>query len=75
LLGHVVRVDGARTVKKLLEGKPGGGREKGRPTLRWIDDVESDLRNLDVKRWRSRALDRTEWASNVREAKAKIKDL
>jgi hypothetical protein len=23
-LGHVVRVDGTRTVKKLLEGKPGG---------------------------------------------------
>jgi hypothetical protein len=27
-LGHVVRMDGARIVKKLLEGKPGGGREK-----------------------------------------------
>jgi hypothetical protein len=27
-LGHVVRMDGARTVKKLLEGKPGGGKEK-----------------------------------------------
>jgi len=27
-LGNVVRVDGKRTVKKLLEGKPGGGRNK-----------------------------------------------
>jgi hypothetical protein len=27
-LGHFVRMDGARTVKKLLEGKPGGGRKK-----------------------------------------------
>jgi hypothetical protein len=27
-LGHVVRMDGARIVKKLLEGKPGGGRKK-----------------------------------------------
>jgi hypothetical protein len=27
-LGHVVRIDGARIVKKLLEGKPGGGRKK-----------------------------------------------
>ena len=29
-LGHVVRLDGERTVKKLLEGKPGGGRKEGR---------------------------------------------
>jgi hypothetical protein len=25
-LGHVVRMDGKKTVKKLLEGQPGGGR-------------------------------------------------
>jgi hypothetical protein len=73
-LGHV-RMDGARVVKKSLEGKPGGGRKKGRPRLRWIDDVESDLRNMGVKRWRSRALDRTEWTSIVREAKARLKGL
>jgi hypothetical protein len=27
-LGNVVRVDGKRTATKLLEGKPGGGRNK-----------------------------------------------
>jgi hypothetical protein len=27
-LGYVVRTDGERTVKTLLEGKPGDGREK-----------------------------------------------
>jgi hypothetical protein len=40
-----------------------------------MDDVASDLRNMGVKRWRSRALDRTEWVSIVREAKAKLKGL
>jgi hypothetical protein len=40
-----------------------------------VDDVEWSLRNMDVKRWRTRSLDRTEWASIVREAKAKFKGL
>jgi hypothetical protein len=35
--------------------------------------VEDDLRKLDVKRWRMKALDRVEWASIIREAKAKPK--
>ena len=46
--GHVVRMDGTRTVK-LLEGKPGWGRRKGRPRLRWTDDNESDPRNVVIK--------------------------
>jgi hypothetical protein len=44
-----------------------------RPRLRWINDVEDDLRKLGVKRWRRKALDREEWASIIREAKAKLK--
>jgi hypothetical protein len=40
-----------------------------------MDDVESDLRNMGVKRWTARALDRKEWASIVREAKDKIEGL
>jgi len=44
-----------------------------RPRLRWIDDVEDDLRKLGVKRWRTKASDREEWASIIREAKAKLK--
>jgi hypothetical protein len=35
--------------------------------------VEDDLRKLGVKQWRTKALDREEWASIVREAKAKLK--
>ena len=58
-----------RSVKKICEGRRG----RGWPRLRWINDVEDDLRKLGVKQWRTKATDREEWASNVREAKAKLK--
>ena len=35
--------------------------------------MEDDLRKLGVKQWRAKALDREEWASIIREAKAKLK--
>jgi hypothetical protein len=50
-------------------------RKYRRSRLRWVDDVESDLRNTGVNRRRSTVLDRTEWASIMREAKAKLKGL
>jgi hypothetical protein len=62
-----------RAVKKIFEGKLEGRRGRGRPRLRWTNDVENDLRKLNVKRWRMKALDREEWASIIREAKAKLK--
>ena len=44
-------MDGERAEKKVLEGKEGGRRgKKGRPRLRWRDDAELDLWNMDVNR-------------------------
>jgi len=63
-----------RSVKKIFEEKLEGKRGRGRPRLRWINDVEDDLRRLGVKRWRKKALDREEWASIIRVAKPKIKE-
>jgi hypothetical protein len=62
-----------RSVKKIFEGKLEGRRGRERSRLRWINNVEDDLRKLGVKQWRTKALDRVEWASIVREAKAKLK--
>jgi hypothetical protein len=72
-LGHVVRMNDTRSVKRIFEGKLEGGRGRGRPRLRWINVVEDALRELGVKRWRTKALEREEWASIVKEAKANIK--
>jgi len=62
-----------RSVKKMFEGKLERRRGRGQPRLRWINDVEDDLRKLGVKRWRTKAVEREEWASIINEAKAKLK--
>jgi hypothetical protein len=62
-----------RSVNKIFEGKLEGRRGRGRPSLRWIKDVEDDLRKLRVKRWITKALEREEWALIIKKAKAKLK--
>jgi hypothetical protein len=39
-------LDDERAINRLLKGKPCGRGEKGRPSFRWTDDVEMDLRNV-----------------------------
>jgi hypothetical protein len=73
-LGHVVRMNETRSVK-IFEGKLEGRRGRGQPRLRWINYVEDDLRKLGVKRWRTKVLEKEEWASIIKEAKAKLKEL
>jgi hypothetical protein len=72
-LGHVIRMNEARTVKKIAEEKLEGRRGRGGPRLRRINDVEEGLRILGVKRWRRKALDREECAFIIKEAKVKLK--
>jgi hypothetical protein len=50
----------ARIVKKIFEKKLEGRRDRGQPRLRWINDVEEDLRMLGVKSWRRKVLEREE---------------
>jgi hypothetical protein len=49
--GHIVRMDQGRTAKKILGSKLEGSR-RGRPRMRWLEDVEKDMRQMKVRRWR-----------------------
>ena len=63
-------MDQVRTVKKIFESKPERSRRRGRPRLRWLEDVEKDLREVKVKIGRQKAVDREKQASVTKEAKA-----
>ncbi|KAJ4433032.1 hypothetical protein ANN_15289 [Periplaneta americana] len=50
-LGHLERIPGNRLPKRALYGHPGGPRRKrGRPRLRWLQDVDDDLRRVGCRR-------------------------
>jgi hypothetical protein len=74
-LGHVVRMEYTCLPKMVFNAKPESRHGVGRPRLRWLDDVEADIKALGVKRWRIKAQDRKEWSAILREANAKLKGL
>jgi hypothetical protein len=51
-------------IKKLYMSKPEGRRSVGRPKIRWLDDVEEDLRKMRISGWRGKARRRDEWKSS-----------
>jgi hypothetical protein len=57
----------------VFNAKPEGRHGVGRPRLRWLVDVEGDIKALSVKRWRIKVQDRRKWSATLREAKAKLK--
>ncbi|GFU64805.1 hypothetical protein TNCV_964641, partial [Trichonephila clavipes] len=45
-----------------------GSRTRGRPPTRWIDDVENDLKTLNIKNWQRVAAYRFNWRKRAVEA-------
>ena len=54
-MGHVVRMDQGRAVKKYLRVNRRKVEEvedsSRRPKLRWLEDMEEDLSEMKVRRW------------------------
>ena len=67
-LGHIQRIDQARTTRKLLDWNPMGTRPVGRPKQRWQEDVMEDLKKLKVKNWKENAKDRRTWRNLAEKA-------
>jgi len=68
-LGHVKRMEVGAMLRKMMEGRLFIGRRKGRPRLRWMDDVVPDLKVMKIKQWMEKMKDREKWRLTVEKAK------
>jgi len=68
-LGHIERMQDTAIPKKMY-GKLYATRRRGRPKMRWLDDVSMDLRKMGVNEWRDRTRNREAWRHIIEEAKA-----
>jgi len=67
-VGHIERMQDTAIPKKMY-GKLYARRRRGRPKMRWLDDVSTDLREMGINEWRERARDREAWRRIVKGAK------
>jgi hypothetical protein len=65
----VQRMDFSRMVKRILEWKPMGSPQTGRPRITWLDDVCNDMNMMNVKNWKAPALNSKAWNDLVEKAK------
>jgi hypothetical protein len=61
-------MDTTRIVKKVIEWEPRSSRPVGRSRLRWLDQVEEDLKMMKVRNWREKCKDRRLWNEIVKQA-------
>ena len=61
-----------RNLKVALDAELEGKRRVERPKLKWLDDIQVDLKMTEIKGWRRKAQDWSEWMDVIREANVKL---
>jgi hypothetical protein len=56
--------------RKMMEGRLFIRRRRGRPSLRWINDIVAYLKIMKIKQWTEKTKDREQWRLVVEEANA-----
>jgi hypothetical protein len=56
--------------KRMLKGRLYSKRRKGRPRMRWLEEVENALKRMKVTGWKEKMTNREQWRLAVEEAKA-----
>jgi hypothetical protein len=62
-------MEGERIPKRVLEWKPMGRRNRGRPRKRWIEDIEKDTEIMGIRVWRKLRKEMAEWKEITEKAK------
>ncbi|CAG9834596.1 unnamed protein product, partial [Diabrotica balteata] len=60
-VGHVMRMEQTDPARKTLLDRPIGQRRRGRPRTRFLDNIDQDMRNMEIRAWRRKAMDRDDW--------------
>jgi hypothetical protein len=60
-IGHVERMEDSKMPKRAMRKKIYTRRKRGRSKVRWLDDVQEDLREMGIEGWRRKAQDRDQW--------------
>jgi len=67
-----MRMENTRTTRKITEWTPYKTRPAGRPRLRWMDQVEEDLKRMKIVDWRAKVEDIQEWNGIVEQTKTHL---